>query len=174
MTRAALALLLAAAAPAAAQPLPTPTPAPSSPPSYLPTVPPAIAAIRDAALDDDYGWDITEGLTTEVGQRMAGSEAEARARRWAVAKLKALGFANVRVDRFAMPVWTRGAEGAEIVSPYPQKLVVTAFGRSGSTPPEGVVGEVVYFGSVADLLAAPDSSKCLPCEIDDAFSGRSP
>ena len=159
MNRLTLAFLIAAAAiPASAQQLPTPTPVPSSPPSYLPTVPAAIAAIRDAALDDEYAWDITEGLTTEVGPRLAGTEAEARARAWAVRKLTAMGFADVRVERFALDVWTRGAEGAEIVGPFPQRLAVTAFGRSGSTPAEGVVGEVVHFGSVADLLAAPESA----------------
>ena len=152
------AALLAAASPLAAQQLPTPTPAPSQPPTYLPVVPPHIAAIRDAALEDDYAWDITEGLTTEVGQRMAGTEAEARARGWSVAKLRSMGFANVRVERFAMPVWTRGAEAAEILGPFPQKLVVTAFGGSGSTPAQGVTGEIVAFGSVADLLAAPDEA----------------
>ena len=61
---------------------------------------PRIAALRDAALNDDYAWDITEGLTTEVGQRLAGTAAEARAREWAVAKLKSLGFSNVRVEPF--------------------------------------------------------------------------
>jgi len=152
------AFMLAAAVPVVAQQLPVPTPAPSSPPSYLPTVPAHIATIRDAALKDDYAWDITEGLTTEVGQRMAGTEAEARARSWSVAKLQALGFANVRVERFAMPVWTRRAEAAEILAPFPQKLVVTAFGGSGSTPVGGVTGEIVAFTSVADLLAAPDSA----------------
>src|SRR6185503_14678697 len=127
MTRSFLtALLLAATAPLAAQPLPTPTPAPSTPPKYLPTVPKAVAEIRDAALSDNHAWDIVEGLTVEVGQRMGGTEAEARARVWAVAKLKALGFANVHVERFAVPVWTRGPESAEIVAPFPQKLAVTA------------------------------------------------
>ena len=158
MTRLALLALLAAASPISAQQLPTPTPAPVTPPTYLPTVPRDIAAIRDAALNDDYAWDITEGLTTEVGQRKAGTEAEARARDWAVKKLTAMGFANVRVDRFAMDVWLRGSEGAEIVSPFPQKLAVTAFGRSGSTPAEGIVGEIVAFNSVADLMAAPDAA----------------
>ena len=39
------------------------------------------AALRDAALaSDTVAWDLLEGLTTEVGQRMAGTEAEARAR----------------------------------------------------------------------------------------------
>jgi len=151
-------LFLAPAAPLAAQALPTPTPAPSSPPLYLPTVPADVAALRDTALKDDYAWDIVEGLTTEVGQRMGGTAAEARARDWAVAKLKALGFSNVRVERFAMPVWTRGAESAEILAPFPQKLALTAFGRSASTPAEGIVGQVVGFDSLADLMAAPDSA----------------
>src|ERR671912_325999 len=152
-----VAMLLFAGA-AAAQPLPTPTPAPAGTPTYLPTVPKGIADLRDAALRDDYAWDIVEGLTVEVGQRMGGTEAEARARAWAVAKLKAMGFSNVRIERFAMPVWTRGPEGADILAPFPQKLAVTAFGNSASTPAQGVIGEIIAFDSLADLQAAPDSA----------------
>jgi hypothetical protein len=122
----------------------------------LPSVGPAIAALREAALHDDYAWDITEGLTTEVGQRLAGTEAEARARNWAVARLKAMGFANVRVEPFDMPTWTRGPEAAEILAPFPQKLVVAALGNSASTPPEGITGEVVGFDTLGELEAAPD------------------
>ena len=159
MTRSLIAaLLLAAAAPLAAQSLPTPTPAPPSKPHFLPTVPKAVADIRDAALADDHAWNIVEGLTTEIGQRMGGTEAEARARAWAVARLTGLGFANVHVEPFAMPVWTRGPESAEIVSPFPQKLAVAAFGNSASTPAQGIVGEIVGFDSLADLVAAPDSA----------------
>jgi hypothetical protein len=117
---------------------------------------PKVAALRDAALKDDYAWDITEGLTTEVGQRLAGTEAEARARNWAMAKLSALGFSNVRVELFDMPVWTRGPEAIEILAPFPQKLVVAALGNSASTPPEGIRGEVIGFDTLADLEAAPD------------------
>jgi hypothetical protein len=124
-------------------------------PTAAQTVPAQVAQLRDSALKDDYAWDITEGLTTEVGQRLAGTEAEARARAWAVAKLKAMGFANVRVETFDMPVWTRGAESAEIVAPFPQKLVVAALGNSASTGSEGITGEVVGFDTLADLIAAP-------------------
>ena len=122
------------------------------------TVAPQVEQLRDSALKDDYAWDITEGLTTEVGQRLAGTEAEARARAWAVAKLKAMGFANVRVETFEMPVWTRGAEGAEILAPFPQKLVVAALGNSASTSPEGITGQVVGFDTLADLVAASDDA----------------
>ena len=69
---------------------------------------------------------IVEGLTTEIGPRLAGTEAEARAREWGVKKLKALGFKNVRIETFMMATWARGEEHAEIVSPFPQKMQVTA------------------------------------------------
>ena len=114
--------------------------------------------LRDAALLDDYAWDITEGLTTEVGQRMAGTEAEARARAWSVAKLKAMGFANVRIDPFTMPVWVRGSESASILAPFPQKLVIAALGNSATTQPGGLDGELVGFDTLAELEAAPDAA----------------
>jgi hypothetical protein len=116
------------------------------------------AKLRDAALKDDVAWDITEGLTTEIGPRLAGTEAEARARAWAVTKLKALGFRNVRIETYQMPTWVRGEEWAEVVSPFPQKLRLTALGNSGATPAEGLTGEIVYFATLADLQAVPDGS----------------
>lgn len=127
-------------------------------PAQAAPAPDRIEVLRDAALKDDLAWEITEGLTTEVGARPAGTLAEARARDWAVAKLKALGFSNVRVETFDMPVWVRGEEKAEIVAPFPQKLAVTALGNSGATAPEGLSAEVVGFESLADLEAASDSS----------------
>ncbi|MDB5688985.1 MAG: peptidase [Sphingomonas bacterium] len=131
------AALIALAAPAGAQKQPATT-----------------EVLRDAALKDDVAWDLTEGLTTEVGQRLAGTEAEARARTWAVTRLKALGFANVRIEPFDMPVWIRGAETAEITAPFPQKLAITALGNSGATPPAGLTAEVVGFASLDALIAA--------------------
>lgn len=140
----AAASLLAAASSLSAQTIPAPD---------------KVAALRDKANDNDhYAWDIIEGLTTEVGPRLAGTEAEARARDWAVKKLTAMGFANVHVEPFDMPVWVRGQENAEIIAPFPQHMVVAALGNSGSTGPEGVTGEIVAFDSVDALRAAPDSA----------------
>jgi carboxypeptidase Q len=139
---------LLASAPALAQ----------QPPAPLPVVPPAVSALRDAALHDELAWTIAEGLTTEIGPRLAGTPAEARARDWAVARLRSLGFSNVRVEPFTMQNWTRGLEGAEILSPYPQRLVVAALGNSASTGPQGITGEVVGFASEQELEAAPDSA----------------
>ena len=81
-----LAALLFTAAPAIAQ---------QSIATLLPPVlvDPKVAALRDNVLaNDHYAWDIDEGLTTEVGQRLAATEAEQRARDWAVKRLKAMGW----------------------------------------------------------------------------------
>lgn len=114
--------------------------------------------LQAKALKDDLAYEIVEGLTTEVGPRQAGTEQEARARVWSVAKLKALGFQNVRNEPFMMPTWVRGAETAEVLSPYPQKMHVTALGNSASTGPEGLEAEVAYFDSLAAMNAVPDGS----------------
>lgn len=115
-------------------------------------------SLSEAALKKNIAYEVVESLTTEVGPRLAGSEAEKRARDWAVAKLKELGFENVHVEPFDVPLWQRGIERAEIVSPFPQQLTVTALGGSVATPEEGVVGQLLRFGSVKELQSQPEGS----------------
>jgi len=115
----------------------------------------AVGRLTEKALADDTAWTVLESLTTEVGPRLGGSEAEARAREWGAAKMKELGFKNVRIETFSMPAWSRIAESASIVTPFPQALHVTAIGNSISTPEGGVTGEVVRFGTLTALQQAP-------------------
>ena len=103
-------------------------------------------------------WDITEGLTTEIGPRMAGTEAEARARVWAVERLNKLGFDKVWVEDFDMPTWVRGAETADVIAPFPAHMHITALGNSASTGEDGLTAEIAYFATYADLVAAPEGS----------------
>jgi len=110
----------------------------------------------ETALAGTQGYDITESLTTEVGQRLAGTEAEARARDWAVQKFKDIGLENVRVEPFTIPGWERGDESAYIISPYPQKLEITTLGYSVATPSNGVEAEVVYFSELDALQATTE------------------
>ena len=84
---------------------------------------PAHADTADDALKSDtIAWDFVEGITTEVGPRMAGTEAEARGRAWALEWLSANGFANVVEEPYDMPTWVRGEERAEITGPFPQPM----------------------------------------------------
>ncbi|WP_128892260.1 M28 family peptidase [Erythrobacter sp. HKB08] len=116
--------------------------------------------MANAALTQDtIAWDFVEGITTEVGPRQAGTEAEKRGRDWAVAWLKEQGFRNVADEPFEMETWVPGdLHKAEILSPFPQPLVVQPLGGTASTGPDGITAEVVYFRNVAELMAAPDGS----------------
>ncbi|MGH6955230.1 MAG: M28 family peptidase, partial [Caulobacteraceae bacterium] len=115
-------------------------------------------AVRDRALHDPTAYDFVESVSVDVGQRLAGTEAAARARDWGVAKLKALGFSDVHVEPFPITAWIRGPESAEIVSPHPQSLAIIGLGGSVPTPPGGVEAEIALFHTYADLLAAPPGS----------------
>ncbi len=120
----------------------------------------ALEAAASKALEGDtiaYGF--TEGLTTEVGPRQAGTEAEARGRAWAMAWLKAHGFARVAEEPFAMDTWVPGdIARARVTAPFAQDLVVLPLGDSAATPPGGIEAEVVLFRSFEDLRAAPEGS----------------
>lgn len=118
----------------------------------------AQTAVELAQQGDDPAWAITEGLTTEIGPRPAGTDSEAAARRWALARLTALGFSNVREESYRMPTWVRGEEQASLIGPFhPQKLAIAALGNSASTGPRGIEGEIAYFASYDALVAAPDN-----------------
>ncbi|MEZ5893813.1 MAG: M20/M25/M40 family metallo-hydrolase [Parvularculaceae bacterium] len=124
-------------------------------PSLTPDQRRTVDKLIDRALADDTAWTVVESLTTEIGPRLGGSPQEARARDWGAAKLKSLGFKNVRIETYEMPYWERISERAEIVSPFPQSLSVTALGNSISTPEGGVTAEVVRFRTLPELQAAP-------------------
>jgi hypothetical protein len=114
--------------------------------------------LRAQALAGSNAMAIVTSLTTEVGPRLAGSEAEARARVWALTTLTEKGFANVRNELFDMDAWERHEEGAEILAPYPQPLAVTALGGSVPTDENGLSAEVALFETLEDLKRAPESS----------------
>lgn len=116
------------------------------------------AAVRDKALTDTLAWDITESLTSEVGARMVGSPAMERARDWGVAKLKALGFENIKVEAFTTPAWSRGAESAEVVGPWPHKLALLGLGNSAPTPAGGLTAPIVVFRTYQAMLDQPAGS----------------
>ncbi|NNC58488.1 MAG: M20/M25/M40 family metallo-hydrolase [Erythrobacter sp.] len=121
---------------------------------------PTLEEQADSSLQNDrWAWDFVEGITTEVGPRQAGTEAEARGRAWAMQWLKQNGFRNVADEPFEMETWVPGETHlAEIISPFPQPLVVQPLGGSAATDAAGLTAEVVEFASLADLIAAADGS----------------
>ena len=118
----------------------------------------AIAAnLRDQALAGSGAYEVVESLTTEVGPRMGGTPADARAVAWAVEKFRSMGFDRVYTESVRYPVWQRGHERAEVLSPFPQPLHLTALGHSVGTGGR-IEAEVVEFATLKALENAPDGS----------------
>lgn len=115
----------------------------------------AAAQLRAQALADDTAWKVTESLTTEVGPRVAGSEADARAVEWAKAKFKELGYDKVWTQPVTFPKWVRRSERGEVLGAHAQPLTLTALGGS---PGGTVEGEVVRFATLQGLQQAPAGS----------------
>ena len=111
--------------------------------------------LRERALADGTAWTLVESLTTEIGPRLAGSEADARAVEWAQAKFRALGYDRVWTEPVTFPKWERRGESAQVLGAHAQPLVVTALGGS---PGGSVEAEIVRFDSLEALQAAPAGS----------------
>ncbi|WP_293752207.1 M20/M25/M40 family metallo-hydrolase [uncultured Paraglaciecola sp.] len=116
------------------------------------------ASLRDKAFQDDSAYEILKSLTTEVGARHPGTPGEKAGVEWGIKKFKALGFDKVYTEDVNMNGWIRGVETAEILFPSYQKMIVTALGRSKSTPEGGLEANILHFKSYADLEKVADGS----------------
>ena len=114
--------------------------------------------LRDKAINDDSAYEILKSLTTEVGARHPGTPGEKAGIEWGINKLKALGFDKVYTENVNMNGWVRGVETAEVLLPSYQKLIITALGRSKSTPAGGLEAEIVHFKTYGELEKAVDGS----------------
>jgi Zn-dependent M28 family amino/carboxypeptidase len=117
--------------------------------------------LREAALAGDGGYEVVADLTTNIGPRLAGSEADARAVEWAVAMFEEMGFDRVWTEPATFPTWHRGLERTEVVAPTHHELVTLALGFSPATPKGGIEAEVVMFDDLEALRAAE------PAEVAD-------
>ena len=113
--------------------------------------------LREKALSSPLAYSIVESLTVEVGPRIAGSEGDKRAVKWAQEKLTSLGFDKVYTQPVRVRNWSRGRAEAKVVKPFSQKLIITALGGSIATPEGGLQAPVVMFASLQELQAASKS-----------------
>ncbi len=136
--------------------------APENPPSeesaYSRQLRSELAALRDAALTDDYAYQQLAHLTENIGPRPEGSPQAQAAVNYVADELRKLGL-EVRLEEVQVPRWTRGVETAELVE-YPgqapgttQKIVLTALGGNTPTTAEGLTAEVVVVNNFDELKA---------------------
>ena len=111
--------------------------------------------LRNRTINNDLSIEIVESLTTEVGPRRMGTEGDKRAISWAMQKFEHLGFDRYWTEPVSLDRgWIRGDASAEIISPYPHKIVISALGYSVGTNGD-LVGEIVEFKNMAELEAIP-------------------
>jgi carboxypeptidase Q len=115
-----------------------------------------LAAIKTAALTDDYAYHQVAHLTENIGPRPSGSLQAKAAVDYVAGELRQLGL-DVQLEEVKVPHWVRGAETAELVE-YAgqargtvQKVVLTALGGSGATPAEGLTADVVVVNDFDEL-----------------------
>jgi carboxypeptidase Q len=113
------------------------------------TTPLADEAMSEAARSSPHASSILRSLTDEVGPRLAGSQADKAAVAWALRTMRDLGLASVHPEPVVVPHWERGAESGAIISPFSQRLALTALGGSIGTP--GLEAEVVEVDSLLAL-----------------------
>jgi carboxypeptidase Q len=102
----------------------------------------AAARIAEATRPGAAAYRRVADLADLFGPRMNGSPALERAIVWAHDAFVADGQENVTLDPVQVPIWTRGTEAAEIVTPALRRLAVLGLGGSVGTPPGGLTAEV--------------------------------
>lgn len=112
------------------------------------------AQLRDRALADNQAYELVAALSAQVGPRLAGSAGDAEAVQWATAKLRELGFSNVRAEPVTVPRWRRGEASLSVAAAGPE-LRPVALGGSVATPAGGVAAGVLRVESLAELQALP-------------------
>ena len=117
-----------------------------------------LAAIKAAALNDDYAYQQVAHLTENIGPRPSGSLQAKAAVEYVAGELRKLGL-DVHLEEVKVPHWVRGAETAQLVE-YPgqasgtsQKIVLAALGGSSSTPADGLTAGVVVVSNFDELKA---------------------
>lgn len=111
------------------------------------------------ALQDNEAIAILRSLVEAAPKRLAGSPGMLAAERWAMAKMREIGFDEVRAEPVMVPNWQRGIESGAVVAPGALPLRITALGGSVATPDGGIEAEVVEVRSFEQLQAMGDAAK---------------
>src|SRR5215203_5129771 len=109
------------------------------------------ARLIGAALADAFAWNRLAELTDTFGHRLSGSQALEDTIAWAVRTMRDDGLENVRAEPVKVPRWVRGRESLEIVSPYPNRLVMLGLGNSVGTPEGGIEAEMLAVSGFEEL-----------------------
>jgi hypothetical protein len=112
----------------------------------------SVAQVTSSILNHGKAYEYDQHLADEIGPRLTGSAAYARAVQWSVEQFRVLGLSNVHTEKFPMrAAWEPETQAtAKLVEPHEQTLHLISLGWSPSTPAEGIRARVVL---IRDLLS---------------------
>jgi len=87
-------------------------------------------------------------LTDEIGGRLSGSPAMAKAVEWAVTAFHDAGVDDVHTEKFTIPrTWSEGASHIEILAPLSFAAHAVSVAWSPATPPGGIEAQLIDAGA---------------------------
>ncbi len=105
---------------------------------------PSLVKIAGEGDMNSHAMEFLTELSDDVGARVTGTPAERKAEDWGVAKMNAIGLANVHKEKYTIwKGWTRGTADAEVLTPVRHKLHIDSMGWTGSTAAGGAEANVV-------------------------------
>ena len=123
--------------------------------------PAGLAELMAAARADELIMPRLAELSDDIGARLSGSPALARAVAWGERVLREDGHENVRSEPVLVPHWVRGDERLELVAPVRRPLLMLGLGGSVGTP--GVEAPVTVVHSFDELSPAVAGTIVLFC-----------
>jgi carboxypeptidase Q len=115
-------------------------------------LPVPLLQLQAAALEDRRAYETLRSLAESVGPRFAGTDGDRKAIEWALATLRAQGFANVRAEPVTVPRWTRGAAGVQVLDgATPIEIAALALGGSVGTDGAPLEAEVIAATTLEEL-----------------------
>lgn len=118
-----------------------------------------VKRIIDEAMKDSSSWERLAYMCDTFGPRLSGSENLEKALNWIFEEMKKDGLENVQRDEVMVPVWIRGNEFCNLISPRKAKMNFMSYGGSTSTPKEGITAPVLVVNSFEELQKKAGEAK---------------
>ncbi len=114
-------------------------------------------SISNLIMKDGLAYDQLYDLTKNIGHRLSGSDANAKAVKWAEQKLKEAGADKVWLEEVMVPNWYRGQESLKIKTGNGswKTIKMLSLGNSEGTKGKDLVSDLLVFNSLEDFNKVP-------------------